>query len=52
MQDSGFIKESKKYIPDVEATVVELEGVDIVRCKEITEGLGVKLRIRKPHQLG
>lgn len=48
----NFIKESKKYIPDVEATVVELEGVDIVRCKEITEGLGVKLRIRKLHQVG
>jgi TatD DNase family protein len=42
-----FIKESKKYIPHVEATVVELEGVDIEKCRKITDELGVKLRVRK-----
>jgi TatD DNase family protein len=47
-----FIRESKKYIPHVEATVVELEGVDIEKCREITDGLGVRLRIRKLHRVG
>jgi len=42
-----FIKESKKYIPHVVVTVVELEGVDIEKCREITEALGVRLRVRK-----
>jgi TatD DNase family protein len=47
-----FIKESKEYIPKVEVTVVELEGVDIEKCREITDGLGVRLRIRKLHRVG
>jgi len=47
-----FIKESEKYIPHVEATVVELEGVDIEKCRAITDGLGIKLRIRKLHRVG
>ena len=47
-----FIKESKKYIPQVQVTVVELEGVDIEKCREITDGLGVKLRVRKLHRVG
>jgi TatD DNase family protein len=47
-----FIKESKKYIPYVQATVVELEGVDIEKCREITDGLGIRLRVRKLHRVG
>ncbi len=47
-----FIRESKKYIPYVEATAVELEGVDIEKCREITDGLGVSLRVRKLHRVG
>ncbi len=47
-----FIKESKKYIPRVEATVVEIEGVDVKRCKKIVEDLGVWFRIRKPDVVG
>lgn len=43
----NFIKEAKKYIPEVVATVVEMEGVDITKCKEITDSLDIKLRIRK-----
>lgn len=42
----NFIKEAKKYIPEVIATVVAMEGVDIDKCKEITDSLGVKLRVR------
>jgi TatD family-associated radical SAM protein len=48
----NFIKESKKHIPHVEATVVELEGVDIEKCRKITDELGIKLRIRKLHVTG
>lgn len=48
----NFIKEAKKYIPEVVATVVEMEGVDIDKCKEIANLLGVKLRIRKLDVVG
>ena len=41
-----FIREAKKYIPDVTATVVNMEGVDVRKCRQITEDLGVKLRVR------
>ena len=41
-----FIKEAKKCIPDVEATVVNLPTVNIEKCKEIASNLGVKFRVR------
>ncbi|MGB9715938.1 MAG: TatD family hydrolase [Thermodesulfovibrionales bacterium] len=47
-----FIKESKKYLPNVEATVVELAGVDIEKCRKICNELGIKLRVRKLHVTG
>ncbi|MBA4348643.1 MAG: radical SAM protein, partial [Thermodesulfovibrio sp.] len=43
----NFLKEAKKYIPNVQATVVELKGVDINKCRAIADELGVKLRVRK-----
>jgi TatD DNase family protein len=43
----SFIKEARNYIPDVQITVVDMNGVDIDKCKEIAQGLGVKLRVRK-----
>ena len=43
----SFIKEAKQYIPDVQATVVEMAGVDVEKCRKITDELGVKLRVRK-----
>jgi TatD DNase family protein len=43
----NFIREAKKYIPEVTATVVTMEGVDIDKCKEIADFLGVKLRVRR-----
>ena len=52
MEVINFIKESKKYIPHIEATVVELEGVDIEKCRKITDALGIKLRVRKLHVTG
>jgi len=48
----SFIREAKKYIPDVQATVVEMKGVDVEKCKKITDDLGVKLRIRELDVVG
>lgn len=41
-----FIKEAKKYIPEVIATVVDLPEVDKEACKKIAEDLGVQFRVR------
>ncbi len=43
----NFIREAKCYIPDVQATVVDTKGVNIAKCRVITDELGVKLRVRK-----
>lgn len=42
-----FIREAKKYIPQVQITAVNLEGVDIEKCREIAEDSGVGFRVRK-----
>lgn len=42
-----FIERAKECIPEVQVTVVELEGVDIKKCREIAERMGVKFRVRK-----
>jgi TatD DNase family protein len=47
-----FIGQAKEFIPDVQVTVVELEGVDIEKCRRIAAELGVKLRIRKLDVVG
>jgi TatD DNase family protein len=47
-----FIREAKHSIPSVQATVVEMEGVDIEKCRKITEELGVPLRVRKLDVVG
>lgn len=41
-----FIKESKKYIPHVRLTVVDLPEVDISKCREIAKKFEVGLHIR------
>ncbi|MBU0629681.1 MAG: TatD family nuclease-associated radical SAM protein [Candidatus Margulisbacteria bacterium] len=41
-----FIKEAKKYIPEVEASVVALPGIDIEACRQIAENLEAKFRVR------
>lgn len=42
-----FIKESKKYIPKVEISVVNMpNSVDIEKTRQLAKGLGVKFRIR------
>lgn len=47
-----FISEAKKYIPDIQITVVKLEGVDIGKCRKIAEDLGVGFRVRKLDVVG
>ncbi len=47
-----FIREAKRYIPHVVATVVEMEGVDIDACKRLAESLGVSLKIRRLDAVG
>ncbi len=47
-----FIKEAKKYIPEVKITVVRLPEIDIQKCRAITEGLGVELRVREFNVVG
>jgi TatD DNase family protein len=41
-----FIKEAKKHIPDVEASVVDLPSIDKKACAKIAKELGVKFRVR------
>lgn len=48
----SFIKEAKKYIPEVRATVVTVKGVDIEKSKKIAEDLGVKFKVRKLDEVG
>jgi len=47
-----FIKEARKFIPDVQITVVELNGVDMEKCRKIAGELGVELRLRKLDVVG
>lgn len=47
-----FIREAKKVIPDVQVTVVTAEGVDVGRCRQIADRLGVSLRVRKLDVVG
>jgi len=42
----AFIKEAKKYIPKVIATVVDLPNIDKEKCEKIAESLGVGFRVR------
>ncbi|HMK60917.1 MAG TPA: YchF/TatD family DNA exonuclease [Dissulfurispiraceae bacterium] len=47
-----FIRAAKEIIPDVQATVVEMEGIDIAKCRQITDALDVNLRVRKLDAVG
>jgi TatD DNase family protein len=48
----SFIRAAKDSLPHVQATVVEIEGVDIEKCRKITDDLGVTLRVRKLDVVG
>ncbi len=48
----SFIKEAKRNIPDVKITVVNVPGINIERCRQIAEELGVELRVREYNVVG
>ncbi len=48
-----FIREARKYIPDVTASVVGLPNLDVEACRQIAEiELGVKFRLRPYDEVG
>ncbi|MCK4739502.1 MAG: YchF/TatD family DNA exonuclease [Deltaproteobacteria bacterium] len=48
-----FLREAKKHITKVQATVVGLPGLDTEACKRIaTEDIGVAFRVRKYNEVG
>ncbi len=47
-----FIREAPRYIPNVQATVVTAEGVDVQKCRALADSLGVKLRVRTLDDVG
>jgi TatD DNase family protein len=48
----AFIREARNFVPVVQATVVEMEGVDVEKCREITDALGIPLKVRKLDVVG
>jgi TatD DNase family protein len=48
----SFLGEARHFIPEVQATVVETEGVDIRKCGDLTAKLGVALRVRRRDVVG
>jgi TatD DNase family protein len=48
----SFIKEAKKFIPEVKITVVTVEDVDVEKCRKIAEDLGVGFRVRELDVVG
>ncbi|MEW6087183.1 MAG: YchF/TatD family DNA exonuclease [bacterium] len=47
-----FIKEAKKYIPEVNVSVVALPEVNVEKCREIAKNLGVGFRLREYDEVG
>ncbi len=48
-----FLREAKKYIPDVTATVLDMPGVDVPACRSLAEKmLGVKFKLRAYDEVG
>jgi TatD DNase family protein len=48
----SFIKEAKRYIPEVKVTVVDIPEIDIDKCRLLAQEIGVELRIRKFNVVG
>jgi len=48
----SFIKEARKYIPEVRVTVVTVKDVDIEKSRKLAEDLGVDFRVRKLDVVG
>lgn len=48
-----FIREARKHLPDVQATVVTVPGLDVEKCRRIVEeDLGVRFRPREYNNVG
>jgi len=47
-----FIKDAKKYVSSVQVTVVNVKEVDLKKCEEIANSIGVKFKIRHLDQVG
>lgn len=48
-----FIREAKKVIPEVVATVINMPGVDVEACRKLVEEeLGVKFKVRTFDEVG
>jgi len=47
-----FIKEAKKYIPNVIATAVTVPGLDIMQVRNLAESLGATFREREYSEIG
>jgi TatD DNase family protein len=47
-----FIREAKKFIPEVTASVVALPGLDLEACRRVADDLGVPLRVREYMNVG
>jgi TatD DNase family protein len=48
-----FIRQAKKVIPEVIATVIDMPGVDVPACRRIVEEeLGVKFKVRAFDEVG
>lgn len=48
----AFLKEAKKYIPEVTATAVDIPGIDINACKKLAKELNVTFRLRQYQEVG
>lgn len=48
----SFIKEAKKFIPEVKITVVDIPEININKCRKIARELGIEIRIRSFNVVG
>lgn len=48
----SFIKDAKKFIPDVMVSIVGMPGIDVEGCRKIAEELGVRFRVREYNNVG
>ncbi|MDI6785303.1 MAG: YchF/TatD family DNA exonuclease [bacterium] len=48
----GFVKECKKYIPEITLTFLELPTINIEECKKLAQNLRVEFKIRKYDVVG
>lgn len=48
-----FVKQARKYVPEVAVTVLAMPGVDLAACRAVAEDeLGVPLRVREYNEVG